>query len=92
MESNEKRVTKLLDQMTLDEKLAQIGSYWMFDLQKKGRLDDEIMATKLKNGIGQITRVAGASSLDPVNAAKASNSLQKFLVEKNASWDSSHYP
>ena len=82
MESNEKRITKLLDQMTLDEKLAQIGSYWMFDLQKEGRLDDEIIATKLKNGIGQITRVAGASTLDPVSAAKASNSLQKFLMEK----------
>jgi beta-glucosidase len=82
MESNEKRVTKLLDQMTLDEKLAQIGSYWMFDLQTKGVLDDEIVVIKLKNGIGQITRVAGASTLDPVNAAKASNRLQKFLMEK----------
>lgn len=82
MESIEKRVAKLLSQMTLDEKLAQIGSYWMFDLQTKGVLDDAVVAVKLKDGIGQITRVAGASTLDPVNAAKASNYLQKFLMER----------
>jgi len=82
MESIEQRVNKLLSQMTLDEKLAQIGSYWMFDLQTDGALDWEKTAHKLKHGIGQITRVAGASTLDPVSAAKASNSLQKFLMEK----------
>ncbi len=82
MESIEQRVNNLLAQMTLDEKLAQIGSYWMFDLQTNGVLDWEKTADKLKHGIGQITRVAGASTLDPVSAAKASNSLQKFLMEK----------
>lgn len=68
--------------MTLDEKLAQIGSYWVFDLQTNGLLDWEKTAQKLKHGIGQIARVAGASTLDPVNAAKTSNRLQKFLMEK----------
>ncbi len=67
--------------MTLDEKLAQIGSYWMWDLQTNGLLDQEKIAAKLSQGIGQITRVAGGSTLDPVNAAKASNRLQKFLLE-----------
>ena len=57
--------------MTLDEKLAQIGSYWMWDLQINGQLDDTLIAAKLKDGIGQITRLAGASTLDPVSAAKA---------------------
>jgi beta-xylosidase len=82
MESIEQRVNQLLSQMTLDEKLAQIGSYWMWDLQTDGVLDWEKTAGKLKHGIGQITRVAGASTLDPVSAAKASNQLQKFLMEK----------
>jgi len=82
MESIEPRVNKLLSQMTLDEKLAQIGSYWMWDLQTDGALDWEKTAGKLQHGIGQITRVAGASTLDPVSAAKASNQLQKFLIEK----------
>ncbi len=82
MESIEQRANKLISQMTLDEKLAQIGSYWMFDLQSNGVLNDEIISVKLKHGIGQITRLAGASTLDPVSAAKASNQLQKFLIEK----------
>lgn len=82
MESIEQRVNKYLSQMTLDEKLAQIGSYWIWDLQTNGVLDWEKTADRLKYGIGQITRVAGGSTLDPANAAKASNSLQKFLMEK----------
>src|SRR6266487_958469 len=82
MDSIEQRANKLISQMTLDEKLAQIGSCWMFDLQSNGVLDDEIISLKLKNGMGQITRVAGASTLAPFHAAKASNQLQKFLAEK----------
>jgi beta-glucosidase len=81
MDSIEKHVETLLSQMTLDEKLAQIGSYWMWDLQTNGLLDQEKIAAKLSHGIGQITRVAGGSTLDPLNAAKASNRLQKFLLE-----------
>ncbi len=82
MEAIAQRVHQLLSQMTLDEKLAQIGSYWMFDLQTNGALDWAISAEKLKHGIGQITRLAGATTLDPVSAAETANSLQKFLVEK----------
>ncbi len=78
MESIEQRVNKLLSQMTLDEKLAQIGSYWMFDLQTNGVLDWEKVADKFKHGIGQITRMAGASTLDPMNAAKSCQQLAKI--------------
>jgi len=76
------RADSLLSQMTLDEKLAQLGSYWMYDLQVDGELDQNKITTKLKHGIGQITRVAGASTLDPISAAKAANRLQRFLVEE----------
>jgi len=81
MDSTKQRVTNLLSQLTLDEKLAQLGSYWIYDLQTKGELDQKKITTRLKQGIGQITRVAGASTLDPVSAAKAANGLQKFLIE-----------
>ena len=76
------KIQELVNQMTLDEKLAQIGSYWMYELQTKGELDQLKVATKLKDGIGQIARVAGATTLDPVSAAKTANGLQKFLVEQ----------
>ena len=76
-----KRVSDLLGQMALDEKLAQIGSYWMYDLQTKGQLDQQKLDEKLKYGIGQVTRLAGASTLDPQSAAKVANIIQRFLVE-----------
>jgi beta-xylosidase len=81
MNSIKKRTEKLLAKMTLDEKLAQIGSCWMYDLQTSCVLDQVKMTTILKYGIGQITRLAGVSTYDPMDAAKASNNLQKFLVE-----------
>jgi beta-glucosidase len=80
--SSSKRVSDLLGQMTLDEKLAQIGSYYIYDLQTKGQLDQRKTEERLKDGIGQITRLAGASTLDPQSAAKAANSIQRFLVER----------
>src|SRR5690349_18365526 len=82
MDSIEQRVNALLSQMTLEEKLAQVGSYWIWDLQTDGALDREKAAEKLKYGIGQITRLAGGTTLDPLSAVKVSNRLQKFLVEK----------
>ncbi|MCL4274842.1 MAG: glycoside hydrolase family 3 C-terminal domain-containing protein [Anaerolineales bacterium] len=82
MTSIKQRVETLLSQMTLDEKLAQLGSWWMYELQTAGQLDHSKLKGKLGNGIGQITRVAGASTLDPVAAAKAGNQIQKFLLEE----------
>lgn len=76
------RLSELIVKMTLDEKLAQIGAYWMYELQSEGVLDPRKVEEKLKHGIGQITRVAGASTLDPVSAAKVGNQLQKFLIEQ----------
>jgi beta-glucosidase len=75
------RVSDLLNQMTLDEKLAQIGSCWIYELQTKGQLDPQKFEEKLQHGIGQLTRVAGASTLDPESAAKAANAIQHYLVD-----------
>ncbi len=81
MTAIKQRVEKLLSEMTLDEKLAQLGSYWMYELQTKGKLDPTKLKARLHHGIGQITRVAGASTLDPQSAAEAANTIQRFLVE-----------
>jgi beta-glucosidase len=76
------RLEPLILKMSLEEKLAQLGSFWIFELQTHGELDSQKIASKLKHGIGQITRLAGASALDPLQAAKATNTLQKFLIEQ----------
>ena len=80
--SSGERLKELISQMTLDEKLAQISSYWIYELQTQGELDQGKINNKMKHGIGQITRLGGASTFDPCSAARAANRLQKFLVEE----------
>jgi len=77
-----KRVDALLAHMTLDEKVAQLGGYWFYELQTQGVLDPEKVKAKLKHGLGQISRIAGAGNLTPLEAVKAYNHIQKFLVEQ----------
>jgi beta-glucosidase len=78
----DRKVEELLAKMTLEEKLSQLRSYWMYDLQTNGILDEQKVAAKLKNGIGQITRIGGASTYLPKEAAKIANHLQHYLKEQ----------
>ena len=77
----EVRVEDLMAQMTLAEKVAQLGSAWVFQLLSDMKFDDEKAAGLMANGIGQITRVAGASSLKPEEGAKVANQIQKYLID-----------
>ena len=76
------RVVDLLNRMTLDEKLAQLGSAWVFELLSEMKFDlgkaDRLMA----HGLGHITRVAGASSLTPSEGAALANRIQHYLREQ----------
>ncbi len=76
-----RRVSNLLEQMTLDEKLAQITSCWIFDLlDVNHRLDRSKVRNLLCGGIGQITRLGGASAFDPRASAQAVNAVQRYLA------------
>jgi beta-glucosidase len=76
------RVDDLLARMTTEEKVAQLGSRWVFELAgSDGQLDpgrDHL----LRNGIGQVTRISGASSLRPEQAAELANALQRHLIDE----------
>jgi beta-xylosidase len=77
------RVADLLARMTLEEKIAQLGSLWSFELfRSETQIDPERMGERLADGIGQISRVAGATNLGPAAAAEAGNVIQRFLVEE----------
>ena len=75
------RVGDLLGQMSLDEKIAQLGSCWVFELLTRMKFDQAKAAALMGNGIGQITRLAGASNLGPNDAAHLADQIQKFVVE-----------
>ena len=77
-----KKVQAIVSQMTVEEKMAQLGAYWVYELQTKGKLDHDKISQKLANGIGQITRNAGACNLMPLETARSANRLQKFLKEE----------
>lgn len=75
------RVDDLLGRMTLDEKLAQLGSAWVFQIATSSGFDVERAAPILRHGIGHITRVSGASTLSARDAAVLANDVQRHLIE-----------
>ncbi len=76
------RVRDLMNRMTLADKIAQLGSRWVFELQDERGLSDERAAALIGNGIGQITRVGGASTLAPAASAAMANAIQAYLVNR----------
>src|SRR5688572_2328460 len=77
------RIADLLIRMTLEEKVAQLGSVWSFELfRSETEIDPERIRARLADGIGHISRVAGATNLDAIGAAEAGNAIQRFLVEE----------
>ena len=77
----EERGRDLLSRMTLDEKLAQLGGVWAFELLEDMGFSEEKARSLIGKGIGQITRLAGATSLEPAASAELANRIQAFLVE-----------
>ena len=79
----ERRAEDLLTRMTLDEKIAQLQSVWGYSLMKNRQTFSKDKAKKLlKHGIGQITRPAGGTDLEPHQVAEFVNEAQRFLVEE----------
>jgi beta-glucosidase len=79
--SVEARVAALMSEMTLDEKIAQLGSYYIYEILD-GTGFSSVKATKLlRNGIGHITRMGGASNVPPGESVLLANAIQKFMID-----------
>ncbi len=76
------RVQDLLARMTVEEKLAQLASHWFHELQERQVPSEARFRALLANGIGQISRVGGSSTLAPADVARAGNAIQRFLVQE----------
>jgi beta-glucosidase len=79
--SIEARVDDLISRMTLDEKLAQLGSIFASPLIEDGKFSYKEAGKYLEKGIGQISAAARSSGLTPDNLAKFANEVQKYLRE-----------
>ncbi len=85
------KAKKLLAQMTLREKIAQLHSIWLYmegeDICVKSisGMENSVGAAELyeelKFGMGQITRPLGSQEIDPVLGVRNLNRIQKYLVE-----------
>ena len=71
----------LLAQMTLDEKLAQLGCVWCTALVKRDAFSPDAAARWLEHGIGEITRIGATTGLRPRERADFANEIQRYLVE-----------
>jgi beta-glucosidase len=78
----DERVADLLAQMTLDEKIAQLGCLWSTALVQNDQLDPDFVAAKLPHGIGQVTRIGASTGLRPRESARLMNQIQQVAVER----------
>jgi beta-xylosidase len=76
------RVADLLGQMTVEEKVAQLGSAWVFELTEEQTFSAARMAEVAPHGLGQVTRVSGAGNVGAREAAALANALQRHLREE----------
>ena len=69
--------------MTRAEKLAQLGSFWAFEVVgEDGPRRRPAGRAAPATGIGQITRLAGSTNLRPIEVAETANAIQRYLVEE----------
>ena len=80
--SVDERVEDLLSRMTLEEKLAQLGSAWGFQFMSGDEFSEERALALTRHGLGQVTRIAGATCLTADAAATIANRIQRRLIEE----------
>jgi beta-glucosidase len=78
----DERVADLLSQMTLEEKIAQLGCLWSTSLVHDDTFDSDFAASKIPHGIGQITRIGASTGLRPRESAALMNAIQQVAVER----------
>ena len=78
----EERVQDLLERMTLDEKLAQLGSTYVYEILDGTELDPGRAEKIMEHGIGHISRIGGASALEPHEVARVANAIQHDLLAR----------
>ncbi len=83
-EGSTERVETLIAEMTLPEKLAQLGCVWSTQLVEGGGEAADFSARAaaglMADGTGQVTRIAASTGLQPGGLARFANQIQHWLV------------
>ncbi|MDA8295406.1 MAG: glycoside hydrolase family 3 C-terminal domain-containing protein [Actinomycetota bacterium] len=78
----EERCEDLLAQMTLEEKLAQLGCAWIAALMDRDGFSAERARQVAPHGIGEVTRISGATALKPNESAALMNEIQAYMTKQ----------
>jgi hypothetical protein len=76
-----KNLKEHISQMNLNEKLTRLGSFWVIEVLTNLIFDEQKAVAKLSYGIGQITRLGGATNFEAQQSAETANRIQKFIIE-----------
>ena len=79
--SIDERVKDLLGRMTLQEKVAQLGCVWITSLMDAEGFSPDAARAVAPHGIGEVTRISGATALRPRESARVVNEVQRYMVE-----------
>lgn len=83
-ESVSEVVESLLAELTLAEKLAQLGCVWSTQLVEgegdDARFSPERASELMADGTGQVTRIAASTGLTPDGLARFANEIQRWLI------------
>ena len=75
-------IDALIADMTLDEKLAQLGCVWSTQLVDDEGFSEAAAERLLAGGTGHVTRIAASTGLRPQGLAVFANEIQEFLVTR----------
>lgn len=77
-------IDSIIEQMTIQEKLAQLGGVWSTQLVEgegdDARFSPERAAELMPHGTGHVTRIAAATGLRPNGLARFANEIQRWLI------------
>ena len=76
------RVADLLARLTLEEKVAQLGSLWINDVVEGTTFSAEKARANMPLGIGQGARSAGFANLTPEQVVAATAALQAWAAQE----------
>ena len=80
-------VESLVAEMTLAEKLAQLGCVWSTQLVEgageAAGFSPAAAARLMADGTGQVTRIAASTGLRPEGLARFANEIQRWLVQES---------
>lgn len=82
MKQPSERVKKILNEMSIAQKAAQLSCVIPSLVLDKGTFDQDKAEKEMPNGVGRMTQFASGFTEGPIQAAKGYNEIQKYMIEK----------